>query len=589
MRYPLFIALFLLLLPGYATAQAYLSERAFQNQLLKDEITRAYLMPVNILWLSDDQGKQIKNPEALLIPFDGQLTTDGRGMCVLRSDDTAQASLLLDFGKEIYGGIEIAAAIRKEKKPVKVRIRFGESVTEAMSDCIDNSVPGMGSATNDHAMRDFTLDIPWLGTIEIGNSGFRYVRIDLLDQGVDLPIRTIRGILRYRDLPYLGSFRSSNERLNEIWNTGAYTVHLNMQDYLWDGIKRDRLVWLGDVHPEVMSINTVFGDTKVVRKSLDFGRDTTPLPGWMNGMSSYSLWWIISHRDFYYAHGDLNYLKRQHVYLSELVDQIISKIGSDGAEKLDGGRFLDWPTSEDKDVIHSGLQALMVIALEASKEIAEWLDDKPLVKKCDDGIRSLRRQNPSMHDNKQAAALLALADMVPTNEAAKVLLKGGANDFATFYGYYMLEALAKDGKYQEAMEIISDYWGAMLDLGATTFWENFTYQERINAVGIDELPDPTRFNIHADGGAHCYIGLRASLCHGWASGPTAWLTAHVLGIQVMEPGAKVVRISPNLGELTFAEGTYPTPYGEIFVRHVKETDGTVKSEIKAPDEVKIIR
>ena len=194
-----------------------------------------------------------------------------------------------------------------------------------------------------------------------------------------------------------------------------------------------------------------------------------------------------------------------------------------------------------------------------------------------------------MHGNKQAAALLSLADMVPTKDAAKIILKGGANDFATFYGYYMLEALAKDGKYREAMEIISDYWGAMLDLGATTFWENFTYQERINAVGIDELPDPTRFNIHADGGAHCYIGLRASLCHGWASGPTTWLTTHVLGIQVVEPGAKVVRVSPNLGELTFAEGTYPTPYGEIFVRHEKQADGTVKSEIKAPDEVKIIR
>jgi alpha-L-rhamnosidase len=428
-----------------------------------------------------------------------------------------------------------------------------------------------------------------LGTIEIGNSGFRYVRIDLLDQGVDLPIRAVRGILRYRDLPYLGSFRSSNERLNEIWNTGAYTVHLNMQDYLWDGIKRDRLVWLGDVHPEVMSINTVFGDTEVVRKSLDFGRNTTPLPGWMNGISSYSLWWLISHRDFYLAHGDLDYLKEQHTYLLGLVDQLISKIDPDGKEQLDGGRFLDWPTSEDKDVIHSGLQALMVIALEAGKNIAEWLGDEPLTKKCGEAIRSLRRQTPSMHGNKQAAALLALADMVPTNEAAKVLLKGGANDFATFYGYYMLEALAKDGKYQEAMEIISDYWGAMLDLGATTFWENFTYQERINAVGIDELPDPTRFNIHADGGKHCYIGLRASLCHGWASGPTAWLTTYVLGIQVVEPGAKVVRIAPNLGDLTFAEGTYPTPYGEVFVRHVKQVDGTIKSEIKAPDEVKIIR
>ena len=34
---------------------------------------------------------------------------------------------------------------------------------------------------------------------------------------------------------------------------------LNMQDCLWDGIKRDRLVWIGDMHPETMSILAVFG------------------------------------------------------------------------------------------------------------------------------------------------------------------------------------------------------------------------------------------------------------------------------------------------------------------------------------------
>jgi alpha-L-rhamnosidase len=42
---------------------------------------------------------------------------------------------------------------------------------------------------------------------------------------------------------------------------GADTVHLCMQDYLWDGIKRDRLVWIGDMHPEVSTINAVFGFT----------------------------------------------------------------------------------------------------------------------------------------------------------------------------------------------------------------------------------------------------------------------------------------------------------------------------------------
>lgn len=37
-----------------------------------------------------------------------------------------------------------------------------------------------------------------------------------------------------------------------------------------------------------------------------------------------------------------------------------------------------------------------------------------------------------------------------------------------------------------------------------------------------------------------------------------------------------------------AEGTYPTPEGIIYVKHEKQTDGTVKSDIHAPDGIKII-
>ncbi len=588
MKIRLLFILFLFLLSENVPAQKYLSERIFQGQFVEDEITRAYITPVKIVWQSDNKNKQVKNSEVLLTQFNGQLSTSGEGMCLLRSDNETQASILLDFGKELYGGIEIAAAIRADKNPVRVRIRLGESVSEAMSDCIDNSVPGMSSATNDHSLRDYTLELPWLGTIEVGNSGFRFVRIDLLDKDVDLPIRSVRAIFRYRDIPYLGSFKCDNERLNKIWETGAYTVHLNMQEYLWDGIKRDRLVWLGDIHPEIMAINTVFGNQEVVKKSLDFGRDTTPLPAWMNGISSYSLWWIISHRDLYLYHGDLDYLKEQQTYLSTLVHQIISKIGPDGKENLDGGRFLDWPTARDSNVIHAGLQSLTVMAIEAGKDIAGWLNDNELKDVCTRASESLHRHLPSDYGNKQAAALLALAGILAPDQASPVILKNGANDFATFYGYYMLEALAKDARYQEAMDIISEYWGAMLDLGATTFWENFNYEERLNAIPIDQLPDPLKFNIHADGGDHCYIGLRASLCHGWASGPTAWLTAHVLGIQVMDPGSKVIRIRPNLGNLNFAEGSFPTPYGIVTVKHKRQPDGKVKSEIDAPKEIKIM-
>lgn len=569
-------------------AQENMVEKILGERLVQDEITRAYLMPAKVVWQSDTDNRYVTNSDVLLKSFEGQLSTDGSGMCVLRSDSANQASILFDYGKEIYGGIRIAAAIRNVKRPVKVRVRLGESVSEAMSDC-GKDVPGMESATNDHSLRDFTIEVPWLGTIEVGNSGFRFVRIDLVDQNVELPLRAVQAVFRYRDIPYLGSFRCSNERLNRIWEVGAYTVHLNMQEFLWDGIKRDRLVWVGDMHPEVMTIQTVFGNHPIVRKSLDFARDHTPLPGWMNGISSYSLWWMIIHRDLYLYQGDLNYLEEQHAYLTGLMQQIVARIESDGKENLDGHRFLDWPTEGKPEIIHAGLQSLTVMALTAGEELATWLKDKQLQELCAQALLRLKKHKPSTSENKQAASLLALADLVEPNKASSVILKNGASDFATFYGYYMLEALAKNNQYGAAMDIISDYWGAMLDLGATTFWENFNYGEHLHAMRIDRMPDRSAFDIHADGGAHCYVGLRASLCHGWASGPTSWLTAHVLGIRVIEPGSAVIQIRPNLGNLDHAEGTFPTPYGIVKVKHVKQPDGKIKSEIDAPDGVKIVR
>jgi hypothetical protein len=129
----------------------------------------------------------------------------------------------------------------------------------------------------------------------------------------------------------------------------------------------------------------------------------------------------------------------------------------------------------------------------------------------------------------------------------------------------------------------------MLDLGATTFWEDFDLDWTANAGRIDELTPPGKKDIHGDFGAWCYLGFRHSLCHGWASGPTSWLSEHVLGIQVIEPGCKVLKLTPHLGDLQWAEGTFPTPKGVVRVRHEKQADGTVKSKVEAPAGIKIIR
>ncbi len=543
-------------------------------------LTREYVYPTRIIW-SEGQVGRVEN---LLIAGDGQASLTNEKIVILKNGDKPTSSILLDFGKELSGSVELVTGMwGGGNTPRNVRIRLGESVSEAMSEI------GEKGATNDHAMRDFKMQLPWLGKNQTGESGFRFVRIDFLDPNAELHLREVRAVFTYRDIPYLGSFKSSDERLNKIWDVGAYTVHLNMQDYLWDAIKRDRLVWVGDLHPEVATINTVFGYNEVVPKSLDLARDATALPGWMCGISTYSMWWIVLHHDWYMHHGDLAYLTEQKSYLQGLVKQIVNKV-KDGKEQMDGTRFLDWPSSEDSVAVHAGLQAMTILALERAAAISEILKDMETKAICESTVKEMRKYVPDHHNSKQAAALLSLTGLMDADKAYHDVLKvGGAKNFSTFYGYYMLEAMAKAGKYQEAMDIISEYWGAMLDIGATTFWEDFNMDWLPNASRIDELVPAGKVDIHGDFGAYCYVGHRHSFCHGWASGPTVWLSEHILGIKLLKPGGREYKIEPHLGDLTYAEGTYPTKYGVIRVKHTRNKDGKIVSEIKAPKEVRIIK
>ncbi len=551
------------------------------GSMTKSELVRAYVSPTRVVWT----GGVVSNTEHLLEPGNGQADLTNARVSVLKNEGDVRSSILLDFGRELHGGLEIVAGFSiPESQPRNVRIRFGESVSEAMSEL------GEKGATNDHAIRDFPIAVPWLGKVQVGESGFRFVRIDLLDKDAELHLKQVRAIFTYRDIPYLGSFKSSDERLNQIWETGAYTVHLNMQDYLWDGIKRDRLVWVGDLHPEVATVNAVFGYNEVVPKSLDLARDVTPLPGWMSGISTYSMWWIILHHSWYMHHGDLAYLREQQPYLTALVKQMVAKVAPDGKEMMDGNRFLDWPSSEDPEAIHAGLQAMTIWALSSAAQIGDVLGDRELTDLANETVGRLRKHIPPVGSSKQAAALMAIADMMPAEQAnGDVLAVGGAKNFSTFYGYYMLQAMAKAGNYQGALDVIRTYWGAMLDLGATTFWEDFNMDWLPGASRIDELVPAGKKDIHGDYGDYCYVGHRHSLCHGWASGPTAWLTEHVLGINVIAAGMTKISVKPNLGDLSYAEGTFPTPKGLLYVKHTKQPNGEVHSVIEAPDGIEIVR
>jgi len=529
---------------------------------------RELIPPTRILWRSEST----QNVDALVDSPERQAYVgNGTTQCRIAPG----GGLLLDYGIELHGGIRIVCG-RSDHGLNPVRIRFGESVGEAM-----------GHPDNDHMVHDARLELPSHGMISYGCTGFRFLRLDLSPEARgDLILYGVFAEAVYRDLPYVGSFRCSDDRLTRIWRTGAYTVHLNMQDYIYDGIKRDRLVWMGDLNTELRVIAAVFDDLGAVRASLDFIREHFPADLPINDISSYSAWWVISQYDYYLYRGDLAYLKEQHDYLCTLIRQLVRYVAEDGREICGDIRFLDWPSTTDERAVHAGLQGILAWAFTAGEALFRTLNDHDGVSLCISQRARLgcHRANPGT--SKQAAAMLALSGLEdPIGINAGILAADPYSGISTFMGYYVLEARAMADDRAGALEVIRRYWGGMLDAGATTFWEDFDLSWLDGSSRIDELPRPGQKDIHADFGRFCYRGLRHSLCHGWAGGPTAWLSRHLLGVEFLEPGGKSVRVSPRLFDLDWLEGVFPTAFGSIEITAEKRSDGTIFSDIRLPDGV----
>ena len=468
-------------------------------------------------------------------------------------------SVLLDFGIELHGGIRIVNL----GKEGRVRIRFGESVSEAC-----------GTPNQCHAIHDTEVAVPEFGMLEYGNTAFRFVRID--NAGGELFLLNVIAVALYRDLEYAGSFESSDERLNRIWKTAAYTLQLNMQDYIYDGAKRDRLVWMGDLHPEIRGILAAFRDVSLIRKSLDFLTSTTPLPLPMNTIRTYSCWWVIALADYYQATGDLEYIRAQKEYLLGLLELYGTYLSADGSECIPERRFLDWPSDEDLPAKHAGLQGLLYWMFRSGETLLRALDcDVTTVLSVQ---KRLKGRIPDCGENKAAAEIQTVGGLADRSD---VLLRNPLHGISTFYGFYMLLAQPT----RPALELIRRYWGAMMDRGATTFWEDFNLDWLENSGRIDEFTPKGKRDLHADFGAYCYKGLRHSLCHGWSCGPMPFLSERVLGIRFLEPGGRKILVKPDPAGLEYVSGTYPTPFGSVSVT----CEGHGRIRIEAPSAIEVLQ
>jgi len=410
--------------------------------------------------------------------------------------------IILDFGKEMCGGIRI---LTYKADMARVRLRFGESLSEACSE-----LGGEQNATNDHALRDFEAILPRYSDLSFGNTGFRFLRVDFFQKAVIKSMVVENNIV---DLEPIYRYSGTDARIKEIYDTAKRTVDLCASSgYVWDGVKRDRLVWIGDMHPEMLALTTLYGRMPHIERSLDFVKDQTPLPAWMNGFPMYSMWWIIILADYYEKTGAKEYIEAQLDYLEALVSQMSDCVSADG-ELGYPSYFVDWPTHTQPDELH-GVRAINIIAMKKAIFLLESFDlDASCAKSVLDRLLKIEIEPTSA---KQVAGLKYFATAL-TDSDKKLLLEGGAKGMSTFMSYYILKAVASFDK-KLAVDMMKEYYGAMLDKGATTFFEDFDVAWTQNSCRIDELPKENEKDIHGDFGAFCYKGFRHSLCHGWSAG-----------------------------------------------------------------------
>ena len=536
----------------------------------------SFLLPKKII----DASNNIKNVENLFIEKDLQIGYSEK----IFTSVISKGHILLDFGKEVNGGVRIISL--DSVGNCFVRLRFGESVSEAMAEI------GEKNATNNHSTRDMVVELQPCSDMTFGQTGFRFLKIDFLGEDCNLQIKSITASTVIDERPFLGGFECDDKTLNTIFDTAAYTLRLCIQNgYFWDGIKRDRLVWIGDLYSEMKAAHCLFGSIPETNASLGFVKKYTPLPNWMSSIPSYSLWWIVDAHDEYFISGNDQFLYDNIEYLEGLVNLIDNCVDDNGTTHYPYD-FIDWPTAElenedearAKDRV-TGMRYLTKIAIEKARNILEHCGKDVSV--CDGILSKLKKQTNCVIKHKQIAGIGVMAGDYSENNAS-LLLDGGANGLSIFMAYPILKALCHFGKHDEALKIAKEYYNGMLSVGATTFWEDFDIKWLENCYRIDEMPVANKVDIHGDYGAYCYKGYRHSFCHGWSSSVAAYLIEEVAGIKVVEAGCKKIKITPNLSWLNYVKAKFPTPYGVLTVEH-KKVDGKIQTIIDCPNGVEIIK
>ena len=463
--------------------------------------------------------------------------------------------LLVDFGKNTFAYPVLKNVIGSGQ----IQLYYGESKEEALAKKLAETYDII-SVTNTNAQND-TLPA----------KAFRYI---LIVKDSSVSFEKLSALYEYLPVEYKGNFSCSDTLINSIYNTSMYTFHLATRECHIDGIKRDRWVWSGDALQSYLMNFYTFFDEDVNKRTLWGLRGHDPVTTHINTILDYSFYWMIGIYYHYLYTGDSTFVKQIYPRMLGTMQFCLNRLNENGmAQGLPGDWvFVDW-ASISKEGELSFEQLLLIQSLKAMSECANIVQDwetKERMQKLYADKKSMfeevfwsNEKKVFMHNRvngnltndvtRYTNMFAVLFNMV--NQDKKQAIKDSVilNDnilaiTTPYMKFYELAALCEIGEQQQVLEFVKDYWGGMLQRGATTFWEAFD----------PTVPEDKHYEMYGR-------PFGKSLCHAWGANPVYLFGRYFLGVYPTAPGYKEYVIEPNLGGLKWIKGTVPTPHGIISV------------------------
>lgn len=390
--------------------------------------------------------------------------------------------------------------------------------------------------------------------------------------------------LGYRETGYkiekAGSFSTNDEFYNKLWNKAYTTLYLNMRDSYMDCPDRERAEWWGDASIDMeeavysLDPNANYLYQKAVNTLIGWRYDgilmTISPSNELNNMHLpiQMLLGIVSMYDYYLYTGELDFLEQIYPVVKEYLYKW--NIEPDGlASYTEGYALWRWEDSSGYCDYVAAENAWYYYALSKFYDMAIVLDKQEDLLDIEsrlnciyvsfndnlwrgDGYREWGNESYDTRVNA-VAVLSGLANEDMYEDITTILM--GNTENSPFMEKYILEALCKMGKIEEAQERMKSQYSGMVNSNLSTVWEYF-----------DEST--------------------GSKNHAWAGGPIVIMSKYFAGITPSFPGFDEINVKPQFGSLTNINAKVNTVSGAVEI-NAEKTSERIKIELDTPTKTRI--